>query len=73
MNFLSIVQSQWSFEINTAWSYFGFFLAAPQGILVPRPEVKPMLPTLEAQSLNHQNTRDAQGFWLSEIYIFPKE
>ena len=63
MSFLGIVQSQLSFEINTAWS-FGFFLATPQGILVPRPGVKPTLPTLEAQSLNHQNAREAptQGF-----------
>ena len=32
------------------------------GILVPRPGIKPVLPALEAQSLNHWTTREVPDF-----------
>ena len=38
------------------------------GILVPRPGIKPMLPAVEARSLNHRTTREAPRFL--NIYSF---
>ena len=33
-------------------------LAAPCGILVPRPGIEPLLPAVEAQSFNHWTARE---------------
>ena len=36
------------------FSFFGLLC----GILIPQPEIKPILPAVEAQSLNHLTTRE---------------
>ena len=39
------------------FSFFGLLC----GILIPQPEIKPSLPAVEAQSLNHLTTREIPG------------
>ena len=42
------------------------------GILVPQPWIKPMPPTLEAQSLNHWTTWEVPGILSFKLYCFGK-
>ena len=49
-----------------------FILAKPQSglvlqILVPQKGIKPMPPTLEAQSLNHWTAREVQSFLMLKL------
>ena len=45
------------------WDGAGFlsFFGLLCGILIPQPEIKPTLPAVEAQSLNHLTTRETPG------------
>ena len=49
-------------------------LCATCGILVRQPGIKPALPAVKAQSLNHWTSREVTGsmFWISQ-FLVPKK
>ena len=46
------------------WLLLSLGLAKARGILVPRPGIEPMSPTLETLSLNHWTTKEVLLHWL---------
>ena len=47
---------------NSKLFCFYFLAVAACGILVPRPEIEPVPPAMEARILNHWTTREAACF-----------
>ena len=80
MSLFKVFMSVWLYrEIMLLYPHIFFltFWSFPMacGILVPQPEIEPIPPALEVQSLNHWTTREVPGphFWscqMTELYNY---